>query len=292
MIEVLNDEYLLVGDAAGNLHLGVVDIGRGTMMARFGSHGEGPREFQGPHRVARDPASDDTWWVYDFPSWTWTPVTMQGDASSWSIGERYSMEGMPPVPETPVWIGENEALVHGMFADFAMARVTFDRNRRVTNWNPVEVPLPFKDLPEPGKRQLNRSFVAVRPSGGFAVAFQYDNEIELRDEHGLLTSRVTGPREVTPDYFFDDEGRFHWGENDDNGYIGAYGTERAFYLLWCGGAECPTMAIHQFDWDGNLVREFGISGVLAFAVSSNDDRMWGFMHENIPPLIGEWDLSN
>jgi len=50
------------------------------------------------------------------------------------------------------------------------------------------------------------------------------------------------------------------------------------------------MAIHQFDWEGNFIRELGIPAVTDFAVSSTGDRMWGFMHERIPPLIGEWIL--
>lgn len=290
MMGVLDDEYLLVGDVSGNLHLAVVDIGRGRVVAQFGSHGEGPREFQGPHRIVRDLNRDDTWWVYDFPSWTWTPVTMGQDAGAWRIGERYSMEGIPPSPETPMWTGEDEALIHGMFSGFAIVRVSFDRNRRVASWIPVEAPQPFEDIPEPGLRLLNRSYVAVRPSGGFALAYQFDNQIEVWNEAGQLVHQVTGPREVTPDYGIAEDNAFHWGEDDENGYVSAHGTDGAFYLLWCGGSECPTMAVHQFDWEGNFIQEFGIPGVLSFAVSSDDERMWGFMFERIPPLIGEWTI--
>lgn len=292
-VAALNDEYLLVGDAAADRHLLVVDIGSGQVVTRMGPHGEGPQEFMGPHRIVADPNRTDTWWVYDFPSWTWTPVTMLGDPGIWEIGERYSVQGLPPTPETPIWVGENEAVVHGMFPGFAVARVSFDEDsRRSEEWTLIEAEQPFspEEIPEPGLSLLNRSFVAVRPSGGFAVAYQFDNWIEVRDRNGQFVRRVDGPREVTHDYRIDDTNTFHWGEDDQNGYVGGYGTETAFYLLWCGAAECPTMAIHQFDWEGNFIRELGIPAVTDFAVSSTGDRMWGFMHERIPPLIGEWIL--
>lgn len=292
--EVINDEYLLVGDVAADLHLIVVDIKSGEVVSRFGATGEGPKEFQGPHRIYPDLNHTETWWVYDFPSWTWTPVTMVGgDAAHWEIGDRYSLQGVPLSPETPMWVGENEALIHGMFSGNAVGRAKFDKNtRHVSKWSPVEVEQPFRDIPEPGLSLLNRSFVATRPSGGFAIAYQYDNWIEVRDHDGLLVRKVDGPREVTPDYFLDDNNRFHWGEEDQNGYVGAHGIETGFYLLWCGGAECRNMAIHQFDWEGNFIREFGINAVTDFAVSSTGDRLWGFTHERIPPQIAEWDLSN
>ena len=293
--DVINDEYLLVGDAAADLHVLAVDIKSGGVLARFGATGEGPKEFQGPLRISPDPVRADTWWVYDFTAWTWTPVTMVGgDASNWVIGDRYSLQGVPVAPETPMWVGENEALIHGVFSGYALVRATFDPNtRQVTEWSPIDMEQPFKDIPEPGLSLLNRSFIATRPSGGFAIAYQYDNWIEVRDREGLLVRKIDGPREVTPDYFIDDDNRFHWGDEDQNGYVGAHGIESGFYLLWCGAAECRrTMAIHQFDWDGSFVQEFAIVPVTDFAVSSTGNRLWGFTHEHLPPRISEWDLSN
>ena len=293
--DVINDEYLLVGDAAADLHILVVDIESGAVVTSFGATGEGPREFQGPHRISPDPTRADTWWVYDFSAWTWTPVTMVGDdASNWEIGDRYSLQGVPVAPETPMWVEENEALIHGVFSGYAIVRAEFDPNtRQVSEWSPIEMEQPFKDIPEPGLSLLNRSFIATRPSGGFAIAYQYDNWIEVRDREDLLVRKIDGPREVTPDYFFDDDNRFHWGQEDQNGYVGAHGIESGFYLLWCGAAECRrTMAIHEFDWDGNFIQEFGIVSVTDLAISSTGDRLWGFTHEHLPPQIAEWDLSN
>ena len=293
--EVINDEYLLVGDAAADFHMVVVDIAAGEVVARFGATGEGPAEFLGPHRFHPDFARTDTWWAYDFAAWTWTPVTMVGgDASVWEIGDRYSpLQGAPVTPESPMWIGENEALVHGMFSGQSVIRATFEpTTHRVSEWSPIEVAQPFKDLPEPCLTLLNRSFIATRPSGGFAIAYQYDNWIEIRDPAGELVKKIDGPREITPDYYFTD-GRFFWGEDDQNGYVGAHGIESGFYLLWCGEAECRrTMAIHQFDWDGNFIQEFAIASVTDFAISSNGDRMWGFTHEIVPPRITEWNLPD
>jgi len=57
------------------------------------------------------------------------------------------MEGIPPSPETPMWTGEDEALIHGMFSGFSIVRVSFDRHRRVASWVPVEAPNHSRTFP-------------------------------------------------------------------------------------------------------------------------------------------------
>lgn len=186
-------------------------------------------------------------------------------------------------------------VLHGMFLEFAVSQVSFDADtRRVSHWDRVDYPQPFtrEDMPqETGLMFLNRSYVAVRPSGGrFAVAYQFDNWIEVRDGTGQVVRRVDGPREADTKYRLEDDGRFHWEDDNESGYLAAYGTERSFYLLWKGSADGPVSTIHQFDWAGNFVREFGVSySLLSFAVSSTGDRIWGFLREGIPFAgIGEW----
>ena len=115
-IAVVNDTHLLVGDEQSDHHLMVVDIETGKVVSRFGRHGEGPYEFRQPLRITPDPKrADTTWWVYDFMNWNWTPVTVREQPNHWTVGERYSLAGAPVAPETPMWVGENEAVVHGMF---------------------------------------------------------------------------------------------------------------------------------------------------------------------------------
>ncbi len=295
---VVNDTHLLIGDQAADSHLVVVEIESGVVTTRFGRRGDGPGEFRLPNKILPDPELADTWWIYDFANWNWTPVTMQESPSEWTLGDRYSLAGLPRVPETPMWVGNRVALVHGMFSEFAVAQVTFsDDGLRVADWTAIKDPQPFTrdDVPQdPGLSMMNRSFVAVRPGGDrFAVAYQFDNWIEVRDRNGRLIRKIDGPREVTPNYRIDDNGRFHLEDDTEDGYVAAYGIEDGFYLLWCGapGAArlCPIMGIHHYDWDGNFLREFGIDEqVLDFAVSSTGDRLWAFMPGRIPPVIGEW----
>ncbi len=294
---VIDDTHLLVGDDQSELHLMVLDIGSGDVVSRFGGHGDGPYEFRQPFRITPDPRRADMWWVYDFMTLGWTPLLMQEEPSDWTIGERYSLNGAPMAPETPMWVGEDTAMVHGMFLEFAVARVSFDSDRRhVSNWSRVDYPQPFtrEDMPQQtGLMFLNRSYVAVRPSGGrFALAYQFDSWIEVRDRHGAVVRKVRGPRESETRYRLDEDGRFHWEDDTESGYLAAYGTEGGFYLLWSGSTDGPVSTIHQFDWSGNFVREFGLDrSLLSFAVSSTGDRLWGFLREGLPyPAIGEWIL--
>lgn len=294
---VVDDAYLLVGDDATERHLMVLDIKSGEVVSRFGGHGDGPYEFRQPFRITPDPLHPDTWWVYDFATWNWTPVSMREGPTDWTIGERYSFNGAPIAPETPMWAGEDVAVVHGMFSEFSVARVSFDSDRRhVSDWSKVENPQPFtrEDMPqETGLRFLNRSYVAMRPSGGrFALAYQFDNWIEVRDGDGTVVRKLRGPREARTSYRLDEGGRFHWEDDNESGYLAAYGTEGGFYLLWKGSADGPVTTIHQFDWSGSFVREFGVDhSLLSFAVSSTGDRLWGFLRQGLPyPAIGEWVL--
>ncbi len=65
-IEVVGD-VLFVGDSQIAPHLAAVDLQTGTVVARVGSHGEGPREFQAPGGISpvRD-ATRPSVWVHDF----------------------------------------------------------------------------------------------------------------------------------------------------------------------------------------------------------------------------------
>ena len=215
----------------------VLDLETGEVTLRFGRHGDGPREFRQPLRMTPDPERSDTWWVYDFVTLTWTPVTKREDMTGWAIGDRYSLAGVPTAPETPMWVGENRAVVHGMFPGFAVAQVTFGPGgRQATGWTAVEHPQPYtrEDMPnEMGLRFLNRSYAAVRPSGGrFALAYQFANWIEVRDRNGRVVRQVKGPREAKTSYRLEEDGRFHWEDDNESGYLGGHGTESGFYLLW------------------------------------------------------------
>lgn len=298
-IALIGDTLMLVGDRFTDPHLSVVNIESGSVIARFGARGEGPTEFKGPHSILPDPAQPDLWWVYDFSAFRLTPVALA--AGEWSINPSYSLAGLPASPETPIWTGPDALLVQGVF-DFAFARVTLDsQSRQVANWERVQVPQPFtdQDMPMPvWKSFLNRSYVGVRPDGDrFVMAYQFVNQIEVRSSSdGELVAATRGPHEATASYRMDESGRFYWEQDNQSGYTRAYGTDDFFFLHWCGcydmvdDYEDNMVTIHQFDWDGNFVRELVVDEpISAFAVSSAEDRLWGFLQQGIPyPGIAEW----
>lgn len=51
-----------------------------------------------------------------------------------------------------------------------------------------------------------------------------------------------------------------------------------------------TTEMHQYDWDGRFLRALELDhDVLAFAVSDDDDKLWGYV-ENPHPVIREWEM--
>ena len=76
--------------------------------------------------------------MYDFANLRWTPATMEDGPADWSIGESYSLAGLPSAPETPISTGPTEALVQGVFLDYPLVRATFNADtRQVLAWDPI-----------------------------------------------------------------------------------------------------------------------------------------------------------
>lgn len=294
-IQPIDKMRLLVGDELAVPHLSVVDISTGNIEARIGKHGNGPLEFMSPGRSTRDPIDDSIWWVFDYDNIRWTAIALDNHPR---IIEQIRLSRLPMWPETPIWMDDDEALVHGIFYGFPFVKISIDRkHRRIESFRRFTGPQPFSQKTidhGTGLRMVNRSFMAVRPSKDlFVVAYQFGNQIDIFSTNGAIVTKTRGPHDVTASFRIVDD-RFYWNEDNQSGYVEAFGTQRFFYLRWSGrrldGPLNTTTELHQFDWHGRLRQTFKLDqAVLAFAVSSTDDRLWGYV-EDLHPLLLEWDV--
>ncbi len=285
---------LLVGDELTDPHISVIDIATGKVTARLGRDGEGPGEFQAPHMVAPDPEKPTVRWVFDFRNVRWTAVSLDGSPS---IVEERSLAGVPWWPETPIWTGPSEVLIQGVYYGFPFLKAKIAETGRITSIRRFTGPQPFTEQDVShgaGLRFANRSFMALRPSAGmFVLAYQFGNQIDVFSTTGAIIGRTHGPYDVDARFRVADD-RFFWEEDSQYGYAEAYGTQRFFYLRWSGRRmnepRHETTELHQYDWEGRFLRAFELDhDVLAFAVSDDDDQLWGYV-ENPYPVIREWNI--
>lgn len=285
---------LLVGDELMDLHIAVIDIASGKVTSRFGRDGEGPGEFQAPHRITPDPERPTVRWVFDFRNVRWAAVSLDGSPS---IVEERSLVGVPSWPETPIWTGPSELLIHGVYYGFPFLKAKVAETGRITSIRRFAGLQPFTEQDVShgtGLRFVNRSFMALRPSAGlFALAYQFGNQIDVFSTNGTIVGRTRGPYDVDARFHVGGD-RFFWEEDSQYGYVEAYGTERFFYLRWSGirmnEPRRETTEMHQYDWDGRFLRALELDhDVLAFAVSDDDDKLWGYV-ENPHPVIREWEM--
>lgn len=285
---------LLVGDELLDPHIAVIDIASGKVTSRLGRDGEGPGEFQAPHRITPDPDRPTVRWVFDFRNVRWTAVSLDGSPS---IMEDRSLAGVPWWPETPIWTGPSEVLIHGVYYGFPFLKAKVAETGRLTSIRRFTGLQPFteRDVSHgTGLRFVNRSFMALRPSADlFALAYQFGNQIDVFSTDGTIVGRTRGPYDVDARFRVGGD-RFFWEEDSQYGYVEAYGTEHFFYLRWSGirmnEPRRETTEMHQYDWDGHFLRVLELDhDVLAFAVSDDDDQLWGYV-ENPHPVIREWDI--
>ncbi len=294
-IKPIGGQRLLVGDELTDPHLFIVDLPEESIVARIGRHGEGPSEFISPGAIARDPINRDVWWVFDFGNARWTAIAV-GDTPR--IVEQISFAGVPVWPDMPIWLDDNDVLVHGIFYGFPFLKVKLDApDRVIDSLRRFSGHQPFDERTidhGTGLRFVNRNFMAVRPSRDlFVLAYQFGNQIDVFSTEGVIIGRTRGPYDVNAKFRIIGN-RFHWDDDNQSGYVEAYGTQRFFYLRWSGrylgDPLNTTTEIHQFSWNGRLLRTLELDqGVLAFAVSEADDRLWGYV-EDPRSIILEWAL--
>lgn len=285
--------FLFVGDAQISPHVAAVDLSSGAMLARIGTHGEGPREFQSPSgmSLARDNGHPSVW-VHDFYNRRVSLVGVNA-GNQLTVGSSFPLM-VATSTEDPEVLGEKVAAA-GLYGEEAVL-MFFDREGRplVKAGQP---PFSMSDVGHAtGVRLVNRASMTAHPGGErLAVAFYSKNRLDLYDTEGRLLGSSAGPAETTTSFYVEDD-RFFWtpGENQ-LAYTDVAATEDEIFLLFCGctlGEESPTdrTRIHVFDWHGRFLRELVVPVPAMRIAVDGEGRNLFTAAEDPWPVIHQWEI--
>ena len=287
-LRVIGDRLLATDRMMGE-HLVVLDRATGAVRRRAGRNGEGPGEFRDPFWAI--PASDasPSAWIYDFQNRRLTRFDLEGDAPPATWPTRALNVGLALT--SPFWTRRG-MVSGGLFPDFTLLMMDSagtPRERVV-----LEPPFGERQMRSlDGRIMLNRSFLAVPPSGErMAVVYQFAPRIDFLTPDGERYGTIRGPRPSRASFGMQAK-RFVWKQDNEMAYWGAYATDRFLYLLWCGcridEERLPSM-VHVFRWNGEFVRELALDReVMELAVSPDDAVLYAGVE--LPyPAVGEWHL--
>jgi len=287
-LRVIGDR-LLVTDRVMSKHLAVIDLGSGAIRWQDGREGQGPGEFRDPFWAIPAGTRPPSAWIYDFQNRRLTKIDLDAPGPSRGWESRPLDVGLGMFSPTFTRTG---MVANGLFPDFTLLLMDSAGAPRAR----VATELPFgpREMRDPnGRMLLNRSFLAVQPSGGrMALVYQFRPRIDFFTTAGELYGRVEGPRATKASYRMAGR-RFLWNDDNQMANWGTYATERYVYVLFCGcriDEERLPSVVQVYGWNGDLVREFALDRqVLEFAVSPDDRFLYAGTTEPYP-TVGEWRL--
>jgi hypothetical protein len=285
------DGLLLVSDRMMSKHLAVIDLQTGSVRARAGTHGEGPREFRDPAAFIAQTISPPRFWVYDFQNRRLSLVAAES-RDRMSIGESRPFNVGESI-EQPLRIG-GRFIANGLFPDYTL--LVLDSMGVPVRRIEADQPFPAAVMPHVvGRRLLNRSWLAADPDGSrLALAYQWASRIDFFSPDGDRLGSVQGPRPTRAKYRIAND-RFFWDPQGEMAYTGVQATNRYVYAAYCGCKEADdrdqrSRRVHVFRWNGDFVSEIQLDRrVTAFAVSEDDAVLYASITEP-HPAVGEWRL--
>lgn len=268
-------EEIVVADQFSSPHLAIVAAGNGRVETRLGKQGRGAGELIAPVWFAADLKDRASLWVYDFTVRRFSRI--HRDQTGWVEGKT-SVSFRPDVPLlNPVWTDAGIAS-NGVFADYIL--MLMDSAGKPTRRLSFDSPFTTAVMPHNnGLRMLNRTYLAHDPAvQRFALVYQWTNRLDFFTGTGEVIGTVVAPRPVKPIFDYDDK-KFYWREGSEMAYIGAAGTERYVYALFCGcknGSKAPPSRLHVFKWNGDFVGEIVLDREIStFDVTEDDTKVIG-----------------
>lgn len=285
-------QQLLVTDRLMSKHLALIDLHTGSVLARAGSHGQGPNEFRDPGAFIVESVSPPRAWVYDFQNRRLS--LLSADTRRGLMIEESRPFNAGVSIEQPFRIGDTY-IANGLFPDYTLLVVDSTGNpmRRIV----ADQPFPARTMPHAiGRRLLNRSYLTAHPDGQrLALAYQWASRIDFFTTDGRHLGSVQGPRTTAAKYRISSDDRFLWDPQGQMAYTGIQATDRYVYAMFCGCREADdrdqrSQRVHVFRWNGDFVSEIQLDRrVTAFAVSPDDAVLYGSITEP-HPAVGEWRL--
>ena len=277
--------YLVVGDSYLSPHIAVLDLQDGTIVARIGTHGQGPGEFRSPTWLAG--AGPSSVWVDDFYNRRLTLLELDG-AGQPKLGQEIPLL-VATTTEYPAVMGDRIASA-GLYGDDAVV-MFFDREGRPL-LKAGKPPFSFEQVGHStGIRLVNRATMEAKPDRSrLAVAFYSANRVDVFSAEGDLLGSGQGPREPHVSFHVADK-KFFWDLDENQlAYTSIASSKEAVFALYCGCVNsAPDPAdrtrIHVFDWQGRFQRELMLpTGVHRIAVSEDGRTLFGAIDDPWPAI--------
>jgi hypothetical protein len=203
-------ELLVVTDRFMDPHVSVFNASTGQLVRRGGRNGKGPGEYLDPSWLVRENGRSDRVWVYDFSNRRFSLLQPQGRDL---VAREVPLDAGVSL-SSPVWNGSG-VISNGLFPEYTL--VSLDSGGRVRKRIASDPPFSAKAMAHPaGRRQLNRSFMAVNPSRTrLAVSYQWKSRLDFFTIEGDRIGSVAGPRQTTATFRVTGD-RFFWGRDDEN----------------------------------------------------------------------------
>lgn len=282
-------DLLIVTDRFMDPHVSVFNAVTGQLVRRGGRNGKGPGEYLDPSWLIRENGGSDRVWVYDFGNRRFSLLQPRGRDL---VSREVPLDAGVSL-SSPVWNGSG-VISNGLFPEYTL--VSLDSGGRVRRRIAADPPFPARVMAHPaGRRQMNRSFMAVNPSRTrLALSYQWKSRLDFFTIDGDRIGSVAGPRQTTATFRVTGD-RFFWGRDDENemAYWQMDATDRYVYALFCGckpGMGSLPAMLHVYDWDGNFVAEFAFDQEVTSLDVSDDDQVIYATHEQPYPGVGEWRL--
>ena len=290
--------YLLVVDALMDPHIAILDRDDGTVVSRFGRHGDGPGEFRSPGDFFRSSWDAREPWILDFSRARISRVQV-GDGGEGQVVEQVHLRVDGQI-EFPAWVGDT--LVATSLTNDATL-VFLGRHGEALSSVWVEEPFDEAAMPHSaGRYMLNRATMGVHPTGDrIALGYYSSTAFVILDRHGRPERTFHGPKSIEPKFHLRDN-RFFWDDGSQFAYSQIFATDQ--YVI---GHFCPCemrfpvngvmplrivdSELHVFTWEGALVAEYylpsGLIGPMAMGVDGAT--IYGSLDDPYPHVV-EFEL--
>ncbi|MGQ0560482.1 MAG: BF3164 family lipoprotein [Gemmatimonadota bacterium] len=282
--------YLVVLDRLTSPHLLVLEYHSGKLLRRFGKHGRGPKEFQGPDWLFPVTGKPLHALVYYFNQRRVTEIDLAANDPDRTVVSQNSLNYGVTI-DRPVF-GDSTIVTGGLFPGYSL--LILDRQSGKAERVKGEPPFSGSRISLPiAKRLLNRSFLVYAPDlSRVALVYQFTPKVDLFTFNGQHYASAKGPRQTVPKYHIAD-GRFFWDAGNQMAYSSAAADHNYIYAVYSGcklEQACPDSRLHVFNWSGKFVAELTFdSEVFSINVSPDGMHLFGGI-EDPYPRVAEYRL--
>lgn len=287
------DDWLLVSDVPRPHALHVLRRSDGRYLKAWGREGAGPGEFRTLWSI--QPAGRGGAWLYDPDQSRLTLLDVPSLLGGLGDPVRRQLNLQADLmPMSALWASDTLLVSSGMFAQGRLA--LFDGRGRLRR---TAGPLPpmREGVPPTVAQHAYSGTLALHPSRSrVAIGTRHADRVEIYDANGGLVRVGRGPRGFEPVYEIAVRGgapSMATGAELRFGYVDLAAAGDHLYGLYSGRSreERPGQAhyggeVHQFDWNGRLVRILPLDHLaLALSVPPDERTLYTVRHNPTPAVL-------